>query len=226
MDGDGGFGVVPWVPRFGDDLIGYIHAFDDFAEGGVLTVEEGGFGDADKELTAAGITFGVAFISESGGGDGAPLVLIADFRGDGVTRAASAVGATIVGVFTFGIATLDHESWDDAVKGGAVVKSVFDEFFKVFAVFGAFDDIEFDHDDAIGGGDGDDIFFNEGGFHVGGFLWGGGVGFRRARGKSEKKREGEWSDDFCGDDRFKHVEEWSKLLRRPIPNFQLQRDLA
>ena len=111
-------------------------------------------------------------------------MFITDFCGDGVTRTARAVGATVVGVFTFGIAPLDHESWDDAVEGGAVVKSIFDELFKILGMFGAFDDVEFDDDDAIGGGQGDELFFNEGGFHVGGFLWGGGVGFRRARGKS------------------------------------------
>jgi hypothetical protein len=43
---------------------------------------------------------------------------------------------------------------------------------------------EFDDDDAVVRNQGNDIFFNDGSFHVFGFLWGGGVGFRRMCGKS------------------------------------------
>ena len=53
-------------------------------------------------------------------------------------------------------------------------------------MLGAIDHVEFDDDDAVVGGEGNNIFFNEGRFHVVGFLWGGGVGFRRMRGKSEE----------------------------------------
>ena len=149
---DWAFWVVARVTGFGDNLVGHLHPFNDFTESGVLAIEESGFGDADKELAAAGISLGVAFIPEPGGGNGAPLVFISDFSGDGVARTTRAVGTAIVGIFTFGIAALDHEVRDDAVEGGAIVKSIFDQLFEIFGVLGAFDDIEFDDDDAVVGG--------------------------------------------------------------------------
>lgn len=47
--------------------------------------------------------------------------------------------------------------------------------------------VEFDDDHAVVCGEGNDIFFNEGRFHIVGFLWGGGGGFSRMCSKSEEK---------------------------------------
>jgi len=166
------FGVIPGISWFRDNLVGHVHTFDDFTESGVLTVKEGGFCDADKELAAAGISLRVDFVPCASGGDGAPLVFVFDFGRNGVARATGTVGGTIVGIFALGIAALDHETGDHAVKGGAVVESFFDEFFKVLGMLRAVDGVEFDDDDAVVCGEGYDIFFNDGRFHVVGFLWG------------------------------------------------------
>ena len=144
--------VVARVTGFGDDFVSHLHPLNDFTESGVLAIEKSGFGDADKELATTGVSLRIDLVTRSGGGDGAPFVLVFDFCRDGVARTTRAVGTAIVGIFTFGIATLDHEARDDAVEGGAIVKSIFDQLFEIFGVLGAFDDIEFDDDDAVVGG--------------------------------------------------------------------------
>ena len=114
-------------------------------------------------------------------------MLVFDFRRNGIARATCAVGGAIIRIFALGITALNHEARNHAVKGGAIVKSLFDEFFEVLGMFRAIHGVEFDDDHAVVCGEGNDIFFNEGRFHIVGFLWGGGGGFSRMRGKSEEK---------------------------------------
>ena len=143
-------------------------------------------------------------------------MLFPDFRRDGVTGSAGAVLRALGLILAERIASLDHKAGNDSVEGGAVVKALFHELFKILGMFGGGHGVEFDHDDALRGGEGDDFFFHNHGFvfHVGGVL--GLVGFFFLRGGGEK---GEAEDRQEKKEFFKHVEQWSKLLLRPTLNF-------
>src|SRR5260370_21006140 len=138
FDGDGledywGFGAVHAVAADFADFFYYVVAFDDFTEDGVLAGEPAGVGDGDEELAAVGVGAGV------GHGELAGLLEAVfgalGFVGELVARAAHA-GA-------FGIATLDHELWDDAMEDGAVVElgALFAAAGPVLCAFGEADEV-------------------------------------------------------------------------------------
>src|SRR6185369_6598152 len=94
-------------------------AFDQLAERGVLVVEAGSRGVADEELAAGGIR-----IARPSHRDDAPLVFAGVELGvDRIARAALAVGRFLRGILRVRLAALDHETVDDAMERGAVIKT-------------------------------------------------------------------------------------------------------
>src|SRR5580704_9665444 len=93
------------------NLLHYIIALDHLAEDAVLVVEPRRGGDGDKELAAVGAGAGI------GHGEQAVLRMsevLMEFVAEFVAGAAAASA--------FGVAALDHEIWNYAVKDRAVVE--------------------------------------------------------------------------------------------------------
>ena len=110
----------------GDFLKNFVTA-DDLTKRGVLLVEEAGIAVADKKLATGGIGAGGAGHRE----DAAHVSLGVEFGLHFVTGIAGA-GHAARTLFGVGATALDHETLDDAVKCGAVVKFVVGELFEVF----------------------------------------------------------------------------------------------
>src|ERR1700678_1755859 len=107
-----GFGAVLAVFADLGDFFYDVVAFDYFAEDGVLAGEPAGVGYCDEELAAVGVGAGVCHGELS-------------FFLEAVFGALGLVGELVAGAahaVAFGVATLDHELRDDAVKDGSVVK--------------------------------------------------------------------------------------------------------
>ncbi len=109
------------------NLAEHIVAFDQFTKSRVLAIEERSIAKANEELTTGRIG-----MSRTRHGDHAALVrTIVEFRFDFVTRIACAPASFGTGILCQRIAALDHETFDDTMKTGAIVKSFFREGFKI-----------------------------------------------------------------------------------------------
>ena len=115
------------------------HAFDDFAEYGMMAVEPRCFVEGDEELRAACVG---ACVCHGEDAFGRMAKAFAEFIGDGVARAARAVAVRV--------AALDHESVDDAMEDEAVVEAVVGEVDEVLCCFRGFVTIEFDGKGSFG----------------------------------------------------------------------------
>src|SRR5260370_11466465 len=95
-----------------DNLVNHVLAFHDFAEDGVVPREPFGGGNGDKKLRAIGAGTGI--------GHGQLAFLVKAMR-----RALGFVLKFVAGAAhagAAGVATLDHEVGDDAMKDGSVVE--------------------------------------------------------------------------------------------------------
>jgi hypothetical protein len=108
-------------------LAEHIVAFDQFTEGGVLAVQETSICKADEKLAASGIGIRGA----SHGENAAHVGTFIEFGFDLVPGTAGAPHGFLAGILGERIATLDHEAFDDAMKGGAVVKTFAGKCFEV-----------------------------------------------------------------------------------------------
>src|SRR6516162_1035789 len=110
FEDDGFVGLVLCAARDLGDFVGDVLAFDDFTKDGVIASQPGGWRNSDEELAAVGIGAGV------GHGELAGLV-------ESVRRAFGFVLEAIAGAAhagAGGVASLDHEVGDDAMKDGSV----------------------------------------------------------------------------------------------------------
>ncbi len=110
------------------DFREHIVAFDQFAERGVLAVEERGVAVADEKLAAGGI----GICAARHGDDPALVGAVVELGLDGVAGAACAPMTFLAGVLGERIAALNHETLDDAVETGAVVKSFLGQCLEIF----------------------------------------------------------------------------------------------
>ena len=132
----------------GGDLFQDVIPLDELAEGRVLAVEETGIAVADKELAAGRI----GMVRARHGEDAAHVRLVVELRFDLMTRAARAPKMLLGVVFGIGIAALNHEAFDDAVKRRAVIKAGLRELLEIFDMFGRDLRPEFEDDFAGAGG--------------------------------------------------------------------------
>ena len=109
-------GLVAEVGLDGGDAVHHVHALGDFAEGGVLAVQEVPVGVHDEEL-AAGRVHGLG----PGHGEHAPLVAQVVLHAVGGELTLDAV-ARAADAHALGVAPLDHETGDDPVEDQAVIK--------------------------------------------------------------------------------------------------------
>lgn len=139
-DDDGFQGFVAAIFRTAGDFIDDVHAFKDFAKGGILAIQEQIVGVADEELAAGGIRMHAA----GHGNDAAFMAegiiesIAAEFAFDGIARS--------TGADAIGVAALDHEALDDAVERQAIIKAFRDEICEVFRGVGGGFVIELDFD--------------------------------------------------------------------------------
>ena len=85
-------------------------------------------GEADEELRAGGVGIWPARHRDHA----ALVTVIVELGLDIVTRSAFAVAVFFCRVFRIRIAALNHESFDDPVENGPVVKALAREFLEVF----------------------------------------------------------------------------------------------
>ncbi len=114
------FAAAATLGGHGGDLLEHAVTGGQFTEGGVLLVEEAGFAVADEELAPGA----VGMSGPGHGNDAAGVVLVIKFGGHlvaGITGAGHAAGAGL-GV---GAAPLDHETLQDPMEGGAIIKALF-----------------------------------------------------------------------------------------------------
>jgi hypothetical protein len=123
LDAGGGFAIAFTAGAIGcgggGDLLEDVIPIGELAEGGVLPIEEGGVAVADEELG----TGGVGVLGAGHGDDAAHVGSVVELGFDFVAGAAGAEHVFIGGVFGIGVAALDHEALDDAVKAGAVIEA-------------------------------------------------------------------------------------------------------
>src|SRR5690242_17991368 len=121
------------------DLVHHVHPFDHAAKNGVLAVKTRLRFEADIELAAARLAFRIHLIAEPRGRNRASEMLFggADFSGQVVAGAAASV--------TFGIAALNDNPGDNAMKRQAVVKALFAEGFKIRRGLGRDARVQLDH---------------------------------------------------------------------------------
>ena len=158
--------------RRGGDFFQHVVAFDQFAEGGVLAVEESWVAVADEKLGASRI----GIIRARHGEHTAFVGAFVEFRFDLVAGAAGAPVIFLARIFCQRVAALDHETFDDAVKTGAVVKTFLGEGLEILDRLRG--DVRPEFDDHVAFGGFDDGYFSDGSIaHIGIGADGGGVGF-------------------------------------------------
>ena len=160
---DWSFGAVHAVAADLADFFYDVVAFDDFAEDSVFAGEPAGVGYGDEELAAVSVRAGVGHREFSS--------LL-----EAVLGALGFVGKLVAGAAhagAFGVAALDHELGDDAMKDGAVVElcALFAAAVPVLGTFGEADEVGY----SLGC-----VFFEEltDDCSFGGFESGVGTGFR------------------------------------------------
>ena len=131
----------------GGNFFQNVVALDELAERGVLAVEKARIAMADEKLGAGGIGIIRARHRE----DAANVGLVVEFRLDLVAGAAGAPQILFGIVFRVGVAPLNHEILDDAMKAGAVVKALPGELLEIFDVAGRNIRPEFDNHFACAG---------------------------------------------------------------------------
>ena len=99
----------------------------EFAESGVLLIEEAGVAVADEKLTASR----VGMSGTSHRDDTADVGFGVEFGFNLVTRTARARHAAAAD-FGVGATALNHETFDDAVKRGAVIEALASKFLEIF----------------------------------------------------------------------------------------------
>src|ERR1043165_5565807 len=77
--------VITGITRLADDFVGYVHALDDFAEDGVVIIEEIVVLDGDEELAAARTFLRVDLVALARRSKRASFVIPFDLSLDGVT---------------------------------------------------------------------------------------------------------------------------------------------
>jgi len=121
----------------------HVHAADDLAEDGVFHMEPGSGYGCDEELAAVGAGAGVGHGEQAGlvEGEIARTLICEGFTPDRLAAHARPGG----------VATLDHELFDDAVKDDAVVIPVVNMGSEIFAGLGCNIVEEFEFDAALSG---------------------------------------------------------------------------
>src|SRR5712692_5585872 len=114
------------------ELVEHVVALDQLTEGGVLTVEKLRVSQADEKLAARGVR-----VLRTGHGNGAAAMRACVELGlDRVAGAAGAPARVRLWIARQRVPTLDHETLDDAVKGGPIVEAFFGEGLEIFDGFG------------------------------------------------------------------------------------------
>src|SRR5208283_3463196 len=152
FDADDAHAFVGAVLRMrgrGADFFQNVAAFDQLAECGVLMVEERRVAVADEKLAAGGI----GMVRTRHGNDAAKVRAVIELGLDLVAWPARAPQILLARIFRERIAALNHETFDDAVKTGAVIKAFLGERFEIFDGLGRDLGPEFDDHFAFGGGD-------------------------------------------------------------------------
>src|SRR5262249_1756965 len=99
------------------DFVEHIIAFDQFAKGCVLPIESPNRCQTDKKVLAGRI-----WIRATRHRDDTPIMgMIVKFGFDFVSWPTLPVSALFRRIFRIRVAPLDHESFDDSMKGGAIV---------------------------------------------------------------------------------------------------------
>src|SRR5262249_49879832 len=109
------------------DLFQHIIAFDQFAKSRVLTVKKRRIREANEKLA----TRGIRMLRARHRNDTAFMLATIKFRFDFVTWIARAPFRFLRGILGLWIAALDHESLDDSMKTGAIVKAFIGKGLKI-----------------------------------------------------------------------------------------------
>lgn len=111
------------------DVLQNIFTFDQFSEGGVLSIQKTGFRQANEKLAARG----VRVLGTGHGDDSFDMGTVVKFGLNLVSGSACADLRVIF--FAQGVAALDHKPFDDTMKSGSVIKSFAGELDEIFDCF-------------------------------------------------------------------------------------------
>jgi hypothetical protein len=118
-------GIVRFVSWSIDDLVCGFHSRDNLAEDGIFPVEEGGIGHADEKLRPRT----VRMLGSRHRENASLMLFIIKLRFQCKTGPAHSMFGSIRAP-GIRIPALNHESWDNAMKCGPIIKSFFRQFNK------------------------------------------------------------------------------------------------
>ncbi len=119
-------GVIPFIPRLADNVVGHLHSGHNLPEGCVLLIQKWGIGYANEKLGT-----GAIWICRPGHGKGPPLMgLFIKLRLDRVPGTAHPMLGAI-GIFGVGISPLNHKPRDCPVENRPIIKALFDQLDKI-----------------------------------------------------------------------------------------------
>jgi hypothetical protein len=139
----GGEWVVAIVAGQTDNFVHYVQPFDDFAIGGVLTVQVGRSRDHQKELASGRVDV----VGSGGTQDSANVLDVIKLGSNPVWWTTHAMGRAVV-ASGVGIAALDHEARNDPVELGPVIKPFPSQGFEILDMIGGLVFEETKHDTA------------------------------------------------------------------------------
>src|SRR6266849_3447451 len=142
------------------ELAEHVVASDQSAEGGVLAVEKLRVSQADEKLAARR----VRVLRAGHGNSAAAMRAFVELGLDRVAGAAGTPARFCLWIARQRVPALDHETLEDAVKGGPIVEAVFGEGLEIFDGFGRHVRPEAKDYVSVGGLD-DGTFFGRGRTH-------------------------------------------------------------